>query len=382
MKLRRDRYIEKNVLKDIQDKLVFIGGPRQVGKTTFAFHLLGARKGKDHPGYLNWDIDLHRQKIIQRKISSIAPFMVFDEIHKYVRWRNFMKGFFDLYYPKRQALVTGSARLDYYRKGGDSLQGRYHYYRLHPYSLNELSKHPGRDELDALLQFGGFPEPLFKADATEWRRWQRERISRILRVDLRDLERVSEISHLEVLMEALPARVGSPLSLQSLREDLGVSHDSIRRWIQIFENLYICFRISPFGGPKIRAVKKEQKLYFWDWSQVESPGGKFENMVASQLLKFCHLKEDTEGYNMELRYVRDIDKREVDFVVLQDKKPLFAVECKTGDEKTSQTALYFKERTLIPKFFQVHLGKKDYGYEDKGVRVLPFLTFIKELQMP
>lgn len=382
MKLKSDRYIKKYVLKDLKDKLVFIGGPRQVGKTTFALHLLGVPKGEEHPGYLNWDVDHHRQKIIRGEISLSSSLMVFDEIHKYVRWRNFMKGFFDLYYPKRQALVTGSARLDYYRKGGESLHGRYHYYRLHPYSLNELSKQPGQVELEALLKFGGFPEPLFKSNETEWRRWQRERISRIIQMDLRDLERVSEISHLEILMGALPMRVGSPLSLQSLREDLSVSHDSIRRWLQIFENLYVCFRISPFGSPKIRAVKKEQKLYFWDWSQVENLSYRFENLVASQLLKFCHFKEDTEGYVMELRYLRDVDKREVDFVVLQDKKPLFAVECKTGEKMTSQNALYFKDRTSIPKFYQVHLGKKDYGDEEKGVRVLPFITFVQELKLP
>ena len=172
------------------------------------------------------------------------------------------------------------------------------------------------------------------------------------------------------------------MSLQSLREDLEVSHDSIRRWIKIFENLYVCFRISPFGSPKIRAVKKEQKLYFWDWTQVEDLSIRFENMVACQLLKFCHFKEDTEGYAMELRYLRDTDRREIDFVVMQDKKPLFAVECKTGEKNISKPALYFKERTLIPKFYQVHLGEKDFGNEEKSVRVLPFTTFVKELKLP
>ena len=382
MKLMQARYIQKNVLQDVQNKLVFIGGPRQVGKTTFALHLLGIQKGQEHPGYLNWDFDHHRNKIIRQEISKASPLIVFDEIHKYVRWRRLMKGFFDIYYPKQTAIVTGSARLDYYRKGGDSLQGRYHYYRLHPYSLMELSKNPGKAELEALLKFSGFPEPLFKTSETEWRRWQRERISRVIQTDLRDLESVSEISQLEVLMEALPSKVGSPLSLQSLREDLEVSHDSIRRWIKIFENLYVCFRISPFGSPKIRAVKKEQKLYFWDWTQVEDLSIRFENMVACQLLKFCHFKEDTEGYAMELRYLRDTDRREIDFVVMQDKKPLFAVECKTGEKNISKHALYFKERTLIPKFYQVHLGEKDFGNEEKSVRVLPFTTFVKELKLP
>lgn len=379
--LTKDRYIETSVLKDLKSKMVFIGGPRQVGKTTFSLHILGSKKGEEHPGYFNWDITAHREKIIRQEIPKSPHLLVFDELHKYVHWRNFLKGFFDQYYPGRQAIVTGSARLDYYRKGGDSLQGRYHYYRLHPYSMNELSRTAGKTELEALLKFGGFPEPLFRASETEWRRWQRERLSRIIHMDLRDLERITEISHLEILLQSLPDRVGSPLSLQNLREELHVSHDAIRRWLQIFENLYLCFRISPFGSPKIRAVKKEQKLYFWDWSQIENPAIRFENLVASQLLKFCHFKEDTEGYSMELRYLRDIHKREIDFVVLQDKKALFAVECKTGEKSVSPHAKYFKERTLIPKFYQVHLGNKDYGDEEKNIRVLPFITFVSELKL-
>ncbi len=380
--LTKERYIAEWVRKDLKEKIVFIGGPRQVGKTTLALHLLGAKGNKEHPAYFNWDVVEHREKIIKNELPKAFPLLVLGEIHKYAHWRGFIKGFFDLYSPKRSALVTGSARLDYYRKGGDSLQGRYHYYRLHPYSLREISAKPGKEELEALLKFGGFPEPLYKASETTWRRWQRERISRIIQIDLRDVERVEEISLLEVLIHALPSRVGSPLSLQSLREQLQVSHDSIRRWIHIFENLYLCFRISPYGSARIRAVKKEQKLYFWDWTQVDTPGIRFENFVASQLLKFCHYKEDTEGYKMELRFLRDIDKREVDFVVLQEGQPLFAVECKTGEKSKSSAALYFRERTKIPKFYQVHLGEKDFGDEKTDVRVLPFLTFVKELNLP
>ena len=380
-KFPNERYIEGSVIKDLKEKVVFIGGPRQVGKTTMALHLLGIKKGEEHPAYLNWDIKAHRRNIISEEFSN-DKLIVLDEIHKYKRWRGLVKGFYDQYYPKRNLLVTGSARLDYYRKGGDSLQGRYHYFRLHPYSLMEISKNPTKSDLDLLLAFGGFPEPLFKGDTLFWRRWQMERLSRILEEDLRDLERVNEISNLEILLENLPERVGSPLSLESIREDVEVSHDSIRRWLRIFENLYICFRIAPFGSKKIRAVKKEKKLYFWDWSQVENHGLRFENLVASQLLKYCHLKEDIEGFKMELRFIRDTDKREVDFVVLQDGKPLFAVESKTGEKTKSTSAAYFRARTDIPRFYQVHLGTKDYGDEGKDTRVLPFTKFVRELSLP
>src|SRR3989338_864433 len=127
-RLSEERYIAPSVRQDLKEKMVFIGGPRQVGKTTFALHLATLQRGEEHPAYFNWDIATHRQKIIQEKFPPHEPLVIFDEIHKYKKWRNMMKGFFDLYYPKKQALVTGSARLDYYRKGGDSLQGRYHYY--------------------------------------------------------------------------------------------------------------------------------------------------------------------------------------------------------------------------------------------------------------
>jgi hypothetical protein len=377
-----ERYMAPHVRADLRRKLVLVAGPRQVGKTTLALGLLGAKAGEEHPGYLNWDIPEHRTRILRGEIPSHPRLVVFDEIHKYARWRGLLKGFYDRYYPRRRALVTGSARLDLYRKGGDSLQGRYHLHRLHPFSLREIASRPTRNDVDALLRFGGFPEPLLAGDDRTWRRWQLEYHHRVLGQDLRELERVHEVSLIELLAEALPDRVGSPLSLQSLREDLGVSHDAVRRWVTILENLYLCFRISPYGSPRIRAVKKEQKLYLWDWSRVREPGPRFENLVACQLLKYCHFREDSEGHRMELRFLRDTDRREVDFVVLEDRRPAFAVECKTGETRVSPHARYFRARTPIRRFFQVHLGERDFGDADADVRVLPFHRFVHELSLP
>jgi predicted AAA+ superfamily ATPase len=304
--------------------------------------------------------------------------VVRDEIHKHARWRNLVKGIFDTRQHGQSFLITGSARLDVYRRGGDSLHGRYHAYRLHPLSLTEVGG--GREALEGLLRFGGFPEPFFKASERHRRRWSRERMDRVVHDDVRDLERVRETSLVELLVEALPSRVGSPLSVKSLREDLEVAHDTAERWLKILENLYVCFRIAPFGAPRIRAVKKEQKLYLWDWSVIESPGARFENLVASHLLKLCHHLEDTEGHRMELRYLRDTDKREVDFVVLRDRKPLFAVEAKSGEREISPALRYFKARTSIPRWYQVHLGTKDAVVG--GVRVLPFARLVAELDIP
>ena len=381
MNLRKDRYISSAVEQDLLEKMIFIGGPRQVGKTTLAVSLLKPPSELNR-GYLNWDNPQVRPALMKGLLPPRQSILVLDEIHKYAKWRNLVKGLYDTHKSSVSFIVTGSARLDYYRKGGDSLQGRYHYFRLHPYSLREMCKNPNQGDLDLLLRFGGFPEPLSKGSEVHWRRWSRERIQRVTYGDLRDLENVRDVSLIELLIESLPERVGSPLSIQSLRESLSVAHDSVQRWIKILETLYLCFRISPFGSPRIRAVKKEQKLYFWDWSQSPVGGARFENLVASQLLKYCHWIEDTLGYVMELRYLRDTDKREIDFVVLQDKQPVFAVECKTGEKSPTPAAYYFRERTKIPKFYQVHLGSADYGNENTAVRVLPFLTFCKELELP
>lgn len=375
----RIRYIQKPVDDDLKHKMVFIGGPRQVGKTTFGLTLLGQPYEKQ-PAYLNWDDVSVRSALLKGELPPDEKIIVFDEIHKYARWRNLIKGFYDTCKSETSFIVTGSARLDYYSKGGDSLQGRYHYYRLHPFSLLEMSDTPTSDDLSGLLKFGGFPEPLLRAEEKFWRRWQRERRQRVIYDDIRDLESIKEISLLELLAEELPNRVGPPLSVKNLKELLQVAHETVERWLKIFERMYYCYRISPYGPPRVRAVKKEQKLYLWDWSLVPDNGPRFENFVASQLLKYCHFMEDTEGFRMELRFLRDTDKREIDFVVLKEGMPMFAVECKSGEKNINPSIFYFMERTSIPRFYQVHTGNKDY--EKNGVRVLPIQALCKALQLP
>lgn len=371
------RYLLASIKTDLTRKMVFIGGPRQVGKTTFAQSLIHDFES-GHPAYLNWDDPGDRRKILNKIWPASERLIVFDEIHKYARWRNLVKGYYDTQRRHHSFLVTGSARLDHYRRGGDALLGRYHYYRMHPFSLPEIGIHD--DSLKSLLRFGGFPEPLLRQEDRMLRRWHLERVGRLISDDLRNLERVREISLIEQLADALPERVGSPLSVKNLAEDLQVDFKTANNWVSILENLYYAFRIPPFGAPKIRAVKKEQKLYLWDWSQVPSNGARFENLVASHLLKYCHFIEDTEGYKMELRFLRDTDGREIDFVVLKDKKPEFAVECKTGERLLSSNISYYSKRTRIPRFYQVHLGSRDFGHPDTG-RVLPFTTFCRDLNL-
>jgi predicted AAA+ superfamily ATPase len=358
-------------------KMVFIGGPRQVGKTTLSQSFLKGKNPEGHPAYLNWDQSNTKSSLIRGEFPSNQKLIILDEIHKYLRWRNLVKGYYDTHKSTVNILVTGSAKLDYYRRGGDSLLGRYHYYRLHPFTVNEY-----KGPIEHLIEFGGFPEPLLKKDKVFYRRWSRSRLEKIIYEDINSLEAVREVGIIDLLVNALPERVGSPLSVKSLRENLEVAHETVERYLTILERLYLIYRIPPYGSPKIRAVKKEQKLYFWDWASVDDPGARFENLVAGHLLKFCHFIEDTQGHVMELRFLRDIDKREIDFVVIKDKKPLFAVECKTGERNLSPHIKYFKERLPIPKYYQVHLGKKSYSDSETGAMVLPFTEFCKLENIP
>lgn len=367
------RYLAPYIKEDLKKKMVFIGGPRQVGKTTLAQNLI--KKYRDgHPAYLNWDSDIDRRKIRGREWPLSEKLIVLDEIHKFKGWRNFVKGLYDTLKNTHSFLITGSARLDHFRKGGDSLLGRYFYYRLHPFSLPELGVNLKNQ--NKLFKFGGFPEPLFEENTRSLKRWHLGRLSKLVKSDLRDLENVKDLDKVEILAEELPRRVGSPLSIKALAEDLEVSPKTAKRWVSILESLYYCFQIAPYGSPKIRAVKKEKKLYLWDWSQVEDPGERFENMVACHLLKYCHFHQDVNGEKMELRYIRDTDKREVDFVVLKNKNPLFAVECKFKSKPLSPHLFYFQERTPIKKFYQVFLeGEESQGKD--GVASISFISFCK-----
>lgn len=373
--MTHSRYLKPYVATDLTEKVVLIGGPRQVGKTTLALQFLTPSSRKNE-NYLTWDSLADRPKIRGLQFGPEKT-VIFDEIHKYQNWRNLVKAFYDKLYPEKNLIVTGSAKLDFYRRGGDSMLGRYFYFRLHPLSLHEIGYTQG--DLDQLLKFGGFPEPFYKESVRFSKRWQNELAEKIVREDVSSLENVKDLSALELLSSVLPSRVGSPLSINSLREELNFSFDTVERWVQVLERLFLVYRVAPFGSPKIRAVKKEKKLYFWNWAFVENQGALWENFVASHLLKYCDFMKDVHGEKLELRFLRDIDGREIDFVVLKNTKPLFAVECKTGETSPSKWASYFRERTSILDFYQVHRGSRDYGSARKDIRVMPFTKFCKEV---
>jgi len=366
------RYLTPQVLEDLRRKMVFVAGPRQVGKTTLALGLPGAAAG-----YLNWDVPADRERILRRELPA-APLWIFDEIHKYRTWRNYLKGLYDARAEGQQILVTGSARLDLYRYSGDSLQGRYHMLRLHPLSAAELGLGTAA-ELEPLLVLGGFPEPYFSGSETEARRWSREYRNLLVREEVVSLERVQDLGTLELLVLRLPELVGSPLSVNALREDLQVSHKTVANWLAILERLYAVFRLAPFGAPRLRAVKKAQKHYHFDWSLVPDAAARFENLVASHLLKWVHFRQDTEGLDLELRYFRDVEGREVDFVVTERRRPLLLIEAKAADAPVDPALRYLKRRFPEAAAWQIAAaGTKDY-ISPEGIRVAPALALLSGL---
>ncbi len=367
-----ERYLQGAVREDLTRKMVFLGGARQVGKTTLAKSLLG--RG---PGCLTWDADEDRQRILSRELPA-SDLWVLDELHKYRAWRGYLKGLYDKRAEGQRILVTGSARLDLYRHGGDSLQGRYHYLRLHPLSAAELGMTSASD-LEALLRLGPFPEPFLSGSARLARRWSREHRARLVREDVRDLERVVEVDKLELLAMRLPDLVGSPLSVNALREDLQVAFKSVERWIGILERLYAVFRVPPFGAPKLRAVKKSQKHYHYDFSPIADEAARFENLVAAHLLKWIHREEDLEGRDLELRYFRDVDGREVDFVVVERRKPILFVESKLTSSPIDAGLRYLVERFPGVPAWQIALRGGRDAKTPEGVRLAPALTLLSTL---
>ena len=390
--MSRARYLGGPVREDLGAKMVFLAGPRQVGKTTLARQVL---EGWEGGAYLSWDNREDRREIRAARWPGGHALVVLDELHKWRGWKGWLKGEFDKHRERLRFLVTGSARLDIYRRGGDSLQGRYHHHRLHPFSLAEVASggkppriRPGQ-ELDvarsgdqglveALLQAGGFPEPFLAQSARSLRRWQKERLDRFFREDVRDLEPIRDISTFQMLAELLPERVGSLLSLNALREDLEVSHRALTHWMEVLETMYHVFRVRPFGGSRARTLTKMPKAYLWDWSLVPARAARFENLVGSHLLKLAHYLQDVEGFAVELHYLRDREGREVDFLITAERKPWFAVEVKLGETRVDPALRHFRERLRVPWAYQVTLeGGRDFVQD--GVRVVPASRFLSAL---
>lgn len=370
------RYITPYILNDLQKKMVFVGGPRQVGKTTLAQAILS--NGFPSGRYLNWDFDEDRQDILQKKWSRENNLLVFDELHKFPRWKTWIKGIYDVFHQLHAVIITGSARLDVYRRGGDSLMGRYHYWRLHPFTLDEIPKGiTSKEAFKRLMTVGGFPEPFLDGDHRSARRWRRERFDRVLREDIRDLESVRNIQLLGLFLDLLRHRVGGLVTLSNLANDLEISPKTAKAWLEVLERMYLVFCVRPYTKSIPRAVLKPPKVYFFDNADVlGQEGARFENLVATSLLKRIHFLEDRDGYRYELRYIRDKEGREVNFAIVKEGHLEELIEAKYSDENVTKSILYYAQRLNPKKATQIVANLKR-PYDKAGVRITDPITYFR-----
>ncbi len=380
-------------------QMAFLSGPRQVGKTTTA------RAAKTCT-YINWDDQADRRAILKGNKAILDNFnlrdldvsdnrLVFDEIHKYPKWKQFLKGFFDKYEQEFKILVTGSARLNVYKRGGDSLMGRYFLYRMHPVSVGEIVyktigsseiRQPGKihkDEFEHLLEFGGFPEPFLAGNKRFYNKWRRLRTEQFFNEDIRDLTNISDIAQLEILSEILKEISGQLVNYSSLANEIQVAVNTVKKWIETLESMYYCFRIRPYFQNVPKTLRKQPKIYLWDWSHITDPGVRVENFVASHLLKAVHMWTDTGLGDYGLFFLRDKMKREVDFLVSRNKKPWFIVEVKSKSSKRINPSLeYFKNLLQIDHAFQIDFDSPFIEKDCFEVRIpvkVPAETFFSQL---
>ncbi len=337
-----ERYLHDLIIKDLRKKMIFITGPRQVGKTYFSKSLQG---GFSNPVYLNHD-DISDIKIIRKRSWPLnSDLVILDEIHKMKGWKSFLKGTFDTRGTSQSLLVTGSARLETFRQSGDSLAGRYFPYHLNPLSVRELSgTMPPYEALSALNRLGGFPEPFLSASDDEAGRWRRQYYTDIVREDILDFSRISEIRVMRLLLEMLRKRVGSPLSYASLANDLQVAPNTVRNYMEILESLHIIFAIRPFHKNVARSLLKEPKMYFYDTGYVDGDEEvRLENTVAVSLLKHVQYLQDTKGTDISLHYIRTKDGKEIDFSLAEKGALTHFLEVKLSDDGVSRNLKYFKD---------------------------------------
>ncbi|OGT56656.1 MAG: ATPase [Gammaproteobacteria bacterium RIFCSPHIGHO2_12_FULL_42_10] len=348
------RIIQSDIQKDLPSKIVLLTGPRQCGKTTLSKQLY------ESYDYFNYDSAEDRLALIKKSWDRNKKLLILDELHKMNGWKRWLKGIYDTEGIPPEILVTGSARLDVSRKMGDSLAGRYFQFRLHPLDLKEISQHDKRDInqlFNQLWHCSGFPEPFFKNDVTYYKRWRRTHLDIILRQDLLDIYTGHDIQTIETLVLLLKERVGSTVSYASLARDLERDPNTIKRWLQLLENLYIIFRVTPFHKNIARSLLKEPKYYFYDHAYVdEDKGARLENLVACALLKELQLIEDTQGIRTNLHYLRTKEGKELDFLIFQENKPSHLIEIKWSDDAPGRGFGYFSE--LLPQAKKIQLVKE------------------------
>lgn len=334
-----ERRLKNRIVTDLKEKIVLVAGPRQTGKTTLTKTLI------PDAVYLNYDDSDDRYVIEKKAWDPSSPLVILNEIHKMVEWKRWLKGIYDTRGIPPQLIVTGSAKLDTYRKVGDSLAGRYFSYRLHPFDIKEVSGEIApNDAFTRILNVSGFPEPFLKNDPDFYGTWARTHQDIILRQDLVDLERMTDIQSIERLTDLLSRRVGSTVSYANLANDLQRDPKTVKKWISYLESLHIIFSIVPYSKKIARAHLREPKYYFYNTASVKGDNGtKFENLVACALLKEVHWHQDTRGSSYDLCFLRSKDGKEIDFVIIYNDTPIHMIECKWSDSKISPSFRYFQQ---------------------------------------
>lgn len=367
------RQLTAQIRVDLNRKLVLVSGPRQVGKTTLA------RGFSPDPEYLNFDVVQDRRRIMSHEWDRQNSLLILDELHKLKRWKAWLKGVWDGRDPSQRILVTGSSRLDTFRRAGDSLAGRFFHHQLHPLTVHELhGLFDANTAVKRLLTRGGFPEPLLAESDEDAARWRLSHLDRIVRDDVDAIERIRDIRQLELLVEILSERVGSTVSYQGLAEDLSVSAATVKRWIEVLEALCVVFTIRPYTGAQTRSLRKEPKVYFYDTGRVRRDSARLENLVGCHLLSRNSFLASTKGERRELYYVRDKEKREVDFLTTLDGTPEFLIEVKTSRDDVSKSLAYYAQRIKCPSL-QLVL-EADRSFSRGSSRVLPVANWLQDLE--
>lgn len=355
------RQIEQ-IKKDLEQKMVFVVGPRQVGKTWLAKEI---SKGFSDAQYLNYDRAEDRLIIKKEQWPQKTNLLILDELHKMKGWKNYLKGVFDTKPEHLRILVTGSARLDTFRKTGDSLAGRFFVHHLLPFSLSELKSEKTGFDVDRYIGRGGFPEPLLAKTDQDADRWRSQYFDGLIRQDILNFETVHNFQAVEMVLELLRRKVGSPVSYASIAEDVQISPVTVKRYIGIFESLYIVFRVSPFTKNIARAILKEPKIYFFDTGLVVGDeGARFENFVALSLLKHVLGKADRTGTQHALAYLRTKEGKETDFALIKDGKTTEIIEAKLTDGNLSKNLKYFRDKYSLKAIQVVKELKRERSIEN------------------
>lgn len=374
-----ERYLKKYIDADLATKIVLVMGPRQAGKTTLS------KSFRADFDYFNYDSAEDRLALREKSWDRNKPLIIFDELHKMKNWKRWLKGVYDTEGLHPQLLVTGSARLDVHRRAGDSLAGRYFQYRLHPIDLKEAhllwDKQDENEIFRRLWECSGFPEPFLKGDVTYYRRWRRSHLDSILRQDFIDLQSVRDIKSIETLILLLKERIGSSISYANLARDLDCDASTVKRWLQLLENLYIIFRVTPYSKNIARSLLKEPKFYFYDHTYAENDGARLENLVACALLKELHFLEDSTGIKTGMHYLRTKEGKEIDFLICQESKPTHMIEVKSTDDEPAPAFQHFLK--FLPKMKNLQLVrtlKREKTFAE-GWAIKSLIPWLKNLDL-